>query len=44
MVDLKYIHHSAFYIKSEDKGILIDPWIDKNEKFNWKEEKLMIFF
>ena len=40
MVDLKYIHHSAFYIKSEDKGILIDPWVDKNEKFNWKEEKI----
>lgn len=40
MVDLKYIHHSAFYIKSENKGILIDPWVDKNEKFNWKAEKI----
>ena len=40
MVDLKYIHHSAFYIKSEGKGILIDPWIDKNEKFNWREEQI----
>ena len=40
MVDLKYIHHSTFYIKSEVKGILIDPWIDKNEKFNWREEQI----
>ena len=40
MVDLKYIHHSAFYIKTDGKGILFDPWIDKNAKFNWKEEQI----
>ncbi len=40
MVDLKYIHHSAFMIKHEDKSILIDPWVDKNENFNWHDEPI----
>jgi len=40
MVDLKYIGHSAFFIKSDDKAILIDPWVDKNEKFNWHNEPI----
>lgn len=44
MVDLKYINHSAFLIKHEDKSILIDPWIDKNEKFNWHEEPITDIF
>jgi len=40
MVDLKYIGHSAFEIKNGDNAVIIDPWVDKNEKFNWKEEPL----
>ncbi len=40
MVDLKYIGHSAFEIKHEDKALLIDPWVDKNEDFNWREEPI----
>lgn len=40
MVDLKYIGHSAFEIKNEDKAVLIDPWVDKNENFNWHEEPI----
>ena len=40
MVDLKYIHHSAFLIKNEDKSVLIDPWVDKNKNFNWHDEQI----
>lgn len=40
MVDLKYIGHSAFEIKNEDKAVLIDPWVDKNENFNWHDEPI----
>lgn len=40
MVDLKYIGHSAFEIKNEDKAVLIDPWVDRNDKFNWHEEPI----
>jgi L-ascorbate metabolism protein UlaG (beta-lactamase superfamily) len=40
MVDLKYIGHSAFEIKNEDKAVLIDPWVDKNENYNWHEEPI----
>lgn len=40
MVDLKYIGHSAFIIKNEDKAVLIDPWVEKNDKFNWHEEPI----
>ncbi len=40
MVDLKYIGHSAFIIKNDDKAVLIDPWVEKNEKFNWHEETI----
>ena len=44
MVDLKYIHHSAFMIKHEDRSILIDPWVDKNESFNWHDEPITDIF
>lgn len=40
MVDLKYIGHSAFIIKNNDKAVIIDPWVEKNEKFNWREEPI----
>ena len=40
MVDLKYIGHSAFQITNGDKAVLIDPWVDRNEKYNWKEEPI----
>ncbi|MBO6180875.1 metal-dependent hydrolase [bacterium] len=40
MVDLKYIGHSAFIIKNNDKAVIIDPWVEKNEKFNWHDEPI----
>lgn len=40
MVDLKYIGHSAFVIKNDDKSVIIDPWVDRNENFNWHEEPI----
>ena len=33
MVDLKYIGHSAFIIKNDDKAVIIDPWVEKNAEF-----------
>ena len=37
---IKYLGHSAFYIKNEKHGILIDPWFMHNEKvkFDIKNE------
>mgnify|MGYP002622201912 CR=1 FL=1 len=40
MVDLKYIGHSAFQVTNKDKAVLIDPWVDKNENYNWKDEPI----
>ncbi len=40
MVDLKYIGHSAFLIKKDDKAVIIDPWVDKNKNFNWHDEQI----
>lgn len=40
MVDLKYIGHSAFEIKHDNKAVLIDPWVDMNQNFNWHEEPI----
>lgn len=40
MVDLKYICHSAFEIKNGDKAVLIDPWVEKNPKFDWHKEPI----
>lgn len=39
---IKYLGHSAFYIKTSDCGILIDPWFMHNQKvnFNIKEENI----
>jgi L-ascorbate metabolism protein UlaG (beta-lactamase superfamily) len=40
MVDLKYIGHSAFIIKNDDKAVIIDPWVEKNAEFNWHDEPI----
>lgn len=40
MVDLKYIGHSAFEILNGDKAVLIDPWVDRNTKFDWHKEPI----
>lgn len=37
MVDLKYIGHSAFEIKNNDKAVLIDPLVSVNDKYNWHD-------
>lgn len=34
-VILQYIGHSAFYIKSQNSGILVDPFISQNPKANF---------
>ena len=40
MVDLKYIGHSAFEIKHEDKVVLIDPYVSINDKYNWHDSPI----
>ncbi len=40
MVDLKYIHHSAFQVTSKDKAVIIDPWVDKNQNYKWQDEPI----
>lgn len=35
MVDLKYIGHSAFEIRTNGKSILIDPYVSINPKYDW---------
>lgn len=44
MVDLKYIGHSAFEIRHEDKSILIDPWVSINPKYNYKDSNIIDIF
>ena len=43
---IKYLGHSAFYIKSENYGILIDPWFMQNKKvdFDIKKENITHIF
>ncbi len=40
MIDLKYIGHSAFQITNGENAVLIDPWVDKNENYNWRDEPI----
>lgn len=45
MINLRYIGHSAFFIETDNAGILIDPFISQNpaaqtEKFDIKKEKI----
>lgn len=44
MVDIKYIGHSAFQITHEDKAVLIDPWVDRNETYDWHNEPITDIF
>jgi len=37
MVDLKYIGHSAFEIRNNEKSILIDPLVSSNHKYDWEK-------
>lgn len=39
-MDIKYISHSAFEFKNGDKAVLVDPWVDRNQDYNWKESPL----
>lgn len=43
---IKYIAHSAFYIKTGDFGILIDPFISNNPlaQFDYRQEKITHIF
>lgn len=40
MVDLRYIGHSAFEIKNNDKAVLIDPLVSINKNFKWEDEPI----
>ena len=46
MTELTYIGHSAFYIHSDDFGILIDPFISQNPnaKFDFNGKKITDIF
>lgn len=41
MVDLKYIGHSAFEIRKDDKAVLIDPLVSVNDKYNWHDSPVI---
>ncbi len=41
MVDLKYIGHSAFEIRKDDKAVLIDPYVSINDKYDWHEQPIV---
>jgi len=36
-MELKYIGHSAFEIQLEKNSILIDPFVEHNENYNWHD-------
>ena len=38
MVDIKYIGHSAFQITNGENAVLIDPFVQNNSKYDWKNE------
>lgn len=41
-ISVKYLGHSAFYIKSDNFGLLFDPWLSNNPKvvFDYKNENI----
>ena len=43
-MDLKYIGHSAFEIKLENNSILIDPYVECNPNYNWREKNITDIF
>ena len=43
-MDLKYIGHSAFEIKLANNSIMIDPFINGNEKYNWHDANITDIF
>lgn len=43
-MDLKYIGHSAFEIKTGNNSILIDPYVKCNEKYNWHDLNITDIF
>ena len=44
MVDLKYIGHSAFEIKTGDKSILVDPLVSITPKYDYKQSNIVDIF
>ncbi len=43
-MDLKYIGHSAFEIKTNNKTILVDPFVSVNPKYNWHDYEINDIF
>ena len=43
-MDLKYIGHSAFEFKLEDKSVLVDPYVSHNKNYNWHDKNITDIF
>ena len=43
-MDITYIGHSAFQIKTDKGSILIDPYVQINPKYNWREREFTDIF
>lgn len=44
IMDLKYIGHSAFEVKLTDNSILIDPYVNVNQSYNWHDANITDIF
>ena len=43
-MDIKYLGHSAFEIKTKDKSILVDPYVSINPKYDWHKSNITDIF
>ena len=43
-MDLRYIGHSAFELKLANNSILIDPFVQVNPEYNWREANITDIF
>ncbi len=43
-MDLRYIGHSAFEVKLENNSILIDPYVNVNPNYNWRDVNITDIF
>ena len=43
-MDIRYLGHSAFQFKVGERCILVDPLVNRNDKYNWHEENITDIF
>ncbi len=43
-MDLRYIGHSAFEVKLENNSLLIDPYVQVNPNYNWRDANITDIF